>query len=517
MEELYIFGHKKPDTDSVVSAIALANLKNELGLNANPYVLGKLNTETRFILEKFKVKEPNYLHDIRLEIKNLDYKKDIFQKENNSIYDTYYYLYNNNISTMPIVNSKNVFIGAVSTKDILKSLVRSSLEELHTNFDNIIKAIDGTPLVKINDEFNGVIDTSKNDIDHVLIKDCEVEFNKFTKLIIICGNYPSVEYITKCKENKINLIYTKQDILNTCKNIHLANYIKTIINENIITVDEHLEVDDFLKLADKHKRTNYPVINQDNECLGVLSLSDINNKNKKKVILVDHNEFAQSADGIEQADIIEIIDHHKIGIPSTTNPINFRNIPVGSTSTIIYNMYKEYGIKLNKTMAGLLLSGIISDTLNLKSPTSTNIDKQAINDLAKLSKLNVEEFANEIFKARSILENNIEDIIYDDFKSFKIDNMLVGIAQITTTDYSQVLERVTEINDTISKIKEYDLFLLVVTDLINDGSYIYYREENKDIVSKAFDIKEAKQGIFVNKLLSRKKQIVPAIYKALEK
>ena len=517
MEKLYIFGHKKPDTDSVVSAIALANLKKELGFDATAYVLGKLNNETLYVLDRFNIEEPSYLHDIRLEIKNLDYKRNIYAKEHTSIYDTYLYLNNNNISTMPVVSNDNLLIGAVSTKDILKNFIHNNLDVLNTNYDNIINTIDGINLLKFNNDIKGIVDTEMCDIDHIIIKGNEVAFNEYTKLIIMCGNYPDVEYINKCKRNKVNLIYTKNDIFNTSKNIFLANYVSKIINRNIITVNDSMEVDDFLKLSEKTKRTNYPVVDNDNKCLGVLSLSDINNKNKKKVILVDHNELAQSADGIEEAEIIEIIDHHKIGISNTTAPINFRNVPVGSTSTIIYNMYKEYGIKLEKDIAGLLLSGIISDTLNLKSPTTTNVDKVCLKELAKISKIKVSELANAIFKARSKLDSNIEDIIYDDFKSFTIDKLQIGIAQITTTDYSQVLERVDEINKTVSEIKDYDIFLLVVTDLINDGSYIYYPDSNKEIVSKAFDIVDIKQGVFVNKLLSRKKQIVPAIYKALEK
>src|SRR5574344_872553 len=517
---IYIFGHKKPDTDSVVSAIALSKLKNALGINSKPFVLGKINNETKFILDYLKVEEPEYLHDIKLEIKDLDFQKDISIREYDSIYKTYNFLYDNYISTVPIVDKNNYFIGGVSTKDILEKIIHRNIEVLDTAYENVIDTINGTQILKFTSDIYGKILVNECiDIENIIIGNKEIDFNAYTNLIIYSGNLPSETYIKKCKDKKINLIYTQYDIVNTIKNIYLSNYIRIITNRNIITVNDNTEVDDFLKLVNKTKRTNYPVLNEKNECLGIVSLADINKKNEKKVILVDHNEQEQSVDGLDEAEILEVIDHHKIGMSKTKTPINFRNIPVGSTSTIIYMMCKESNMKLDKQTAGLLLGGIISDTLYLKSPTSTAVDERAIKELAKTSKINAPKYSEQIFEARSILENNIEDIIFDDFKSFKVNSFEIGISQITTTNYNQVLKRKKEIINTIEKIdkgNEYDLFILIVTDIFNNGSYIYYTKSKENLIKKGFELDTVEQGTFLKEVLSRKKQIIPAIYKALE-
>lgn len=510
MEKIYIFGHKKPDTDSTVSAICLSYLKNKMGYNSKPYVLGTLNSETRFVLDYFKVKEPDYLHDINIQVSDINYPKNIYINTKASIFDAYSYIIHNCISTVPIVDNNKKFLGALSTKDITKNIFFNTDDVISSTIKNISNSIDGITVSK-NVDVKGLLTINKTlDKNHILVMDKDVEPNKYTKLII-SSNYDI--------KTKLPLIKTNKDIIDIIKSIYLSNFAIKIMNKNIITINENTELTDFLDIAKKAKRTNYPVLDNSGKCLGIISTSDINDVNKKKVILVDHNEFEQSANGINDSDIIEIIDHHKIGLLGTREPINFKNVPVGSTSTIIYNMFKENKIKLPRNIAGLLLAGIISDTLLLKSPTTTDVDVKVLKSLVKETKINLDNFSKEMFKARSIVKSNLEDMIFDDYKTFNIDNKKIGISQITTTDVDSILCKKDELLNIINKYeKENNLALLTlfITDLLNNGSYILFGENDKKILENAFDIDDLKQGNFFKKIMSRKKQIVPLIIKAYE-
>lgn len=242
------------------------------------------------------------------------------------------------------------------------------------------------------------------------------------------------------------------------------------------------------------------------------------NPNKKKVILVDHNEYDQSAEGLQEAEILEIIDHHKIGDISTSMPINFRNMPVGSTCTIVYNMYRESGVDIPYDIAGLMLAGIISDTLLLKSPTTTARDREAVQELNEVVGLNLESYSMDMFRAGTSLEGySIEEIFYRDFKDFHMEQGRVGIGQVFTLDIDSVFSRKDEFIDFIDKVyidKGYYLTLLLITDIVKEGSYLLYRSANSSIIPLSFNV-EACQGVFVKDLVSRKKQVIPRIAEAM--
>ena len=344
---------------------------------------------------------------------------------------------------------------------------------------------------------------------------------KGVKLIIITGNnIIKEEHLNIAKENRVNIISTEYDTFVTVKKIGLSNYIKNLIpTDRPHTVLENEYYDDFINKAKKLKYNNYPVIGKDNTCKGLLRITEINKKVKKKVILVDHNELEQSVIGLEEAEILEMIDHHKIGNISTSYPINFRNMSVGSTNTIIYHLFKENNVEIPKNIAGLMLSGILSDTLSLTSPTTTEIDKEVVMDLEKICNLNHQEFAMNMFKAGSTLEGKTTDeIINIDMKSFQAGEQTYSISQVLTLNYEEILDNKEKYIEAIEKyasLKNNDFVLLTITDIIHKGSYILFTNSAKELLEEALGVTNIKQGHYIEGLMSRKKQLVPLIMEVL--
>ena len=252
----------------------------------------------------------------------------------------------------------------------------------------------------------------------------------------------------------------------------------------------------------------------------MLRLSDIANHKKKQCILVDHNSYMQSATGIEEADIVEVIDHHNIGNVGTTMPINFRNMPLGSTNTVLYLMYKENNIEITKEIAGLMLSGILSDTLILTSPTTTDIDREIVPKLAKIAGVDYQKYGKEMIKAGSSLEGKTpEDVIYTDFKTFPCNNEKIGLSQFSTVNVDEIKAQEKDYIKTLqdlTKKEGYYILAFFVTDVLENGSYMYYNEEAKDILKESFGLKEINQGTYLPGVVSRKKQILPVILNTIE-
>ena len=253
---------------------------------------------------------------------------------------------------------------------------------------------------------------------------------------------------------------------------------------------------------------------------GLLKLADLYDKTPKKVILVDHNEFQQSVEGIEEADILEVVDHHKIGNIGTNMPINFRNMPVGSTNTILYLMYRENGVVIPKDIAGLMLSGIISDTLLLKSPTTTEIDRTALNELSRIAEVDPEKYGMEMFKAGSSLKGKTkEEILYTDFKNFEVNYQKIGVGQVYTMDIQEFLSEKDSYVQLINKVavqNDYSIVALFVTDIIKNGSYVFFNDNSKETLATAFDFSDLDQGFYLDGVVSRKKQMIPNIMRVLD-
>ena len=538
MNKVLIFGHKKPDTDSVVAAISLSYLKNKLGMSCEPRVLGEINSETKFILDYFNIKHPKYLNDVKLEVKDVNYLKNNFVSEYESVYKCFNYMTDKKISTLPIIDNNGKYCGAVSMKDIAKDSVNGNWEILNTSYKNIIDTLNGKEIAKYDEEITGNIliasyrsTTFIENVDltpdtilivgdrHSII---EYAIEKNVKMIILTGGSQiKEEHLKIAKEKRINIISTNYNTFNVARKIGLCNYITKIdIDKNVTYVNETTDLNDFIDLANRTKYSNFPVINKDGKCLGIIRLADTAERNKKQVILVDHNEAEQSVDGLHDANIVEIIDHHKIGTLGTTMPINFRNMPVGSTNTIIYNLFKENNVEIPSDIAGIMMSAIISDTLLFKSPTTTEIDKDIVRRLSEIAQLDYKKFAMDMFKAGSMIKNKSpEEILYADFKNFNIDGARIGIGQLSTVSPDDVINRKQDYIDLLNRIgkeNDYKLLALFVTDIINNCSYCFFNDKGKLVLENSFD-KDFYQGIKMDGILSRKKQIIPAIMNTLEK
>lgn len=538
-ERVFVFGHKKPDTDSIAASIALAHLKREMGINAEARVLGTPNNETQFVLNYFNVQTPRYLNDVKAKIRDIDFLKDYSAKTTDSMYSGLNAMNEQEIGAIPLIDEKKKLIGLVSLKDIAKGQFNGDITNLCTSYTNIIETLNAKEILKFDDTIKGklviasyrsatfieTVDLDSNSI--VIVGDrysiIEYAILKKVKLIILTGNkVMAEELLEEAKQNKVNIIYTNDDTFTTSRKIGMTNYLQNIMtNQDIIAINTKDYINDFIDITKKYKYSNYPVINDNNEYVGLIRLSDVTDVKKRKVILVDHNEMTQSVDGLEEAEVIEIVDHHKIGTMATNMPITFRNMPLGSSNTIIYLLYKENNIQIPKEIAGLMLSGIISDTLLFKSPTTTQIDIEVAHKLASIAQVDIETYGMEMLKAGSSLKGKTkEEILYTDFKNFTIDDKKIGIGQITTFDIAEILKEkdayINLIND-IANNNDYYIVALFATDIIKNGSYMLYNDSAADILDNCFDIQNIYQGYYLDGCVSRKKQIIPKIMNTLEK
>ena len=538
LEDIYVFGHKNPDTDSVCAAISLAYLKNLKKEHVTPYILGTINNETKYVLNYFKVSKPLYLNDVKLQISDLKYRKGCYLNENNTLNDLYLFMQKEEITGVPISRNNNEYLGIVTMKDLLKIIIDPHYDNLETSYENILNVINGKELLRFRENVNGKLllsaykTTDFEENIHLTKDNILIIGNRYNiiqkaiearvQLIIIVGTTKiGDEIITHAKRNNVSIIVTKEESLFVSRMLVLANYIKSVvIKKRIDPIEEKMYVNDFLTLANKYHFTNYPVVDRKNRVLGLLRMEDVNFQNKKKVILVDHNEYSQSADGIEEAEIIEIIDHHKVGNINTANPINFRNMAVGSTNTILYEMYKEQKVKPPKNIAGLMLSGIISDTLMLHSPTTTNLDIKAVNELSKIAGIDPEKYSKGMFlAAASIKGKTIEELIYNDFKSFNINNRKIGICQMTVINYEKVLKEKQKYIDVIEKISndhDYDIFAFCITDIINSNTYLLYNKNSEEVFKTVFGDGDMYEGFMLSGIVSRKKQLIPKLMEELK-
>ena len=533
----FIFGHKSPDTDSVCSSIALSYLKNELGGKTVPKVLGNINNETKFVLNYFKVPVPSYLNDVRVRIKNIKYDKKAYIDEYASIDAAFKLMQKQNITAIPLVDEKKKLTGYVTLKEIAKYLINGNKEIVNTKLDNIIDTLNAKVITKFDDYVSGDIliaglqsktiqkEIDLSDKDILIVGDrykvLEYAIESHIKLIILPLNINlDKKIIKKAEKNKINIIASELDSFQIANKILLSNFIKNInTNKNPVTVHNDDYFTDFKTMTHKVNHTNYPIINNKNECLGLIRLTGPNEYEKQKVILVDHNNLAQSVDGIEEANILEIIDHHNLGAIGTSVPINFRSKPVGCTSTMIYDMFTENKISIPKNIAGLMLSAILSDTLLLTSPTTTEDDRFAAVKLANIAKVDIDTYGLEMLKAASSIEGkSVEELIKTDFKTYNVGTKTLGIGQIMTMDIDTIFENITEYVNKLNEMVDtnYSIVVIFITDIIKNGSYVIYNEKAANIVSDSFGLKNVHQGIFLPKMVSRKKQILPAILNTID-
>ena len=540
MEKTFIFGHHNPDTDSVCSAIALSYYKNKLGFNTEPRILDEINKETAYVLDYFNVSEPSYIDNVKLQIKDIDYHKDYFMKETDSIKKVYDFLLEKGITGLPIVDDKQKFVGLITLKMILNKLFEGNLRKITTTYDNILEVLSGREVLRFNNEIDGEIivggyrsmifvsevDLSSKDIlitaNRPIIINHAIE--KGIKNIIVVGPQElDHECMERAKKKKVNIIRTEHDTFYAVKLISLSGCASYFCDKNRVTCfyeDDYYN--DFVDISKKLKYNNYPVIGDNNKCLGLLRLTDLDNVNRKKVILVDHNESGQSIMGLQQAEIVEIVDHHKIGDLTTNNPINFRNMAVGSTNTIIYQLFREKNMEIPKDIAGLMLAGILSDTLILKSPTTTLYDKEAVLALSDIANVDYEKFGIDMFKAGTSLEGRTrEEVINTDIKSFNYDDdMRYAVSQIFTLDIDQVMKDIDGYINLIEEMKNkggYKFIVVAITDILKNGSYFIFTDSGKEIMKVGYAMPNIEQGMYIDGQVSRKKQIVPALINGINR
>ena len=444
----------------------------------------------------------------------------------------------NSLNTIAITDVNNYLTGILSIKDIAMELIRGDFKNLNSVFNNILVQLEASILVSANlhkdssiignisvaTDYHGSLNNSYNKNDIVITGDIFPLIEKLLEynvgMIIICSETVIPEEIVNTAQVKnIAVIQTNKDTYAVSKIIQQCNSVKNIMKKNEIV---KLNINDYLtdvkeEIANTNYR-NYPIVDSDGKYLGFLDRKSLSATSRKKVILVDHNEENQSVYGLNEANVVEIIDHHKLGGLTSVEPINFLNYPVGSTCTIVYQQYEFNKIGIPENIAGILISGILSDTLSFKSPTCTHYDIIAVKELNKIAKLNLEEHFSNMYKAACSTENlTIEELLYTDSKEFTNINEKFRISQFFTSDLEFIESNSIEIMGKLkyeSENKNYFLFLLAVTDIIKEGSYLYYFCRDNNFISRAFNCNDA-QGVFAENIVSRKKQIIPQIISEL--
>ncbi|MCM8710994.1 putative manganese-dependent inorganic diphosphatase [Clostridium sp. SYSU_GA19001] len=541
-EVLYITGHKNPDTDSICAAIAYAEFKNKTGtLKAIPVRLGDINRETRFILDYFNVETPKLIETVKVQVSDLNIDTVAPVAPDISLKMAWNIMKKNNTKTLPVVDENDFLVGVATITNLFSSFMdiwdNNILSKSHTKLENILDTL-SAKYVYIHDEninLSGKIVTAamqpdsteaiveKGDIvicgDREDTQDAVIRCG--ASLIIITGNHTASEdIIEKAKTASCSIISTPYDSFTASRLITQSIPISYVMNkDNIVSFRTEDFVDDIRDVMLETRYRSYPVIDKLNKVIGTISRYHLISQNRKKVILVDHNERTQSVHGLEDAEVLEIIDHHRIADIQTGNPIYFRNEPVGSTSTIIASIFFENGIRPSKKIAGLLCAAIISDTLLFKSPTSTNVDKLMLKRLAEIADLDVENFAREMFKAGTSLNGRtVDEIFHQDFKVFTLNNLKIGISQISTMDLEGFADMK---NDMISLMEKksvensFNLLVFMLTDILKGGSELLVVGKDKELVARAFNVKLNGHSIYVPGVLSRKKQVIPPITSAI--
>ena len=543
-ETIYITGHKNPDSDSICSALAYAEYKNANGdVNAIPVRLGDINRETKFILDYFGVEQPILLETVRLSVEDLNFDKIAPVSPDISLRMALDIMKKNDINSIPIIDESEKLSGVVTISDIIQSYIdvwdNRILGKSGTSVDNIIDTLSAEPVTVPKDlsPFNGKLLVLAmeaksmgdyiEDGDIVICGDRKdvqkLAVDSNVSLMILTGNAKVDEEILKlAKDKDITIISTPHDTFTSSRLIAQSvpvNHVMT--RENIVLFNLDDLVDDVKVQMSQTRYRTYPVIDDNNndKVVGLISRYHLISSMKKKVILVDHNERSQSVDGLEECEILEIIDHHRVADVFTGNPIYFRNEPVGSTATIIGSILFENGRIPSKKIAGILSAAIISDTLLFRSPTSTNTDRIMLKRLSRIADLDVDEFATEMFKAgTSLVGKTPEELLSEDFKAFTIGEDRIGIAQVYTMDPDSLKEMKDDLillmEDRL-KGGQYSIFILMLTDIFDQTSEIVIVGHNKELVAKAFGETLVNNSFYAPGILSRKKQVVPPITNAL--
>ena len=535
---VYITGHRHPDTDSIASAIAYALLQRRKGINAVPCRLGPINAETRWLLERFGFEEPMLFEDARATIKEIDMDPPLTITPETTIYETLQLMKQNNKQSYGVVNQKGQLLGMVTRSDLSRVGLGDTAAAIQllkdTPLDYIAKTIRG--FFAYRDEeyhFNGKVsiiamtETGLNDYDIrdrlvMLGNDTEAQKAAIRKgagiLVVVLTKEIAPEVIELAKAHHCPIIISGHGTMNTSRYLYFAPPVRLIMLKSLVSFNMDEFVEDVGKKMLKSRYRSYPVIDNNNYLRGYLSRYHILDYRNKQVILVDHNEYAQSVKGVEKADLLEIIDHHRICDIATSRPISFRNEIIGSTASIITSIYMENQMDIPKNVAGLLLGAILSDTLKFRSPTTTPKDIGLAKTLAHIADLDIDAFASEMFRVSSnISQKSVQELITQDVKTFQIDSHKVMIAQIIISAVDEVHSIEDELQQEMNSFaidKELDLFVAAFTSILENGSIFYASGPLSEIVTEAFPNHHGAHS-FQEDILSRKNQIVPLLSRAI--
>ena len=535
---VYITGHRHPDTDSIASAIAYALLQRRKGINAVPCRLGPINTETRWLLERFGFEEPMLFEDARATIKEIDMDPPLTITPETTIYETLQLMKQNNKQSYGVVNQKGQLLGMVTRSDLSRVGLGDTAAAIQllkdTPLDYIAKTIRG--FFAYRDEeyhFNGKVsiiamtETGLKDYDIrdrlvMLGNDTEAQKAAIRKgagiLVVVWTKEIAPEVIELAKAHHCPIIISGHGTMNTSRYLYFAPPVRLIMLKSLVSFNMDEFVEDVGKKMLKSRYRSYTVIDNNNYLRGYLYRYHILDYRNKQVILVDHNEYAQSVKGVEKADLLEIIDHHRICDIATSRPISFRNEIIGSTASIITSIYMENQMDIPKNVAGLLLGAILSDTLKFRSPTTTPKDIGLAKTLAHIADLDIDAFASEMFRVSSnISQKSVQELITQDVKTFQIDSHKVMIAQIIISAVDEVHSIEDELQQEMNSFaidKELDLFVAAFTSILENGSIFYASGPLSEIVTEAFPNHHGAHS-FQEDILSRKNQIVPLLSRAI--
>lgn len=539
-KKVWVVGHKNPDTDSICAAISYAYLKNQSG-DKKTYVAkraGAVNEETRYVLERFGVEEPPLVTYAGAQIKDINIRKTAGVSNQISLKRAWELMKKLEVVTLPVTNQFGKLEGVIVTKDIATSymdvLDNCVLSKARTQYKTIAETIDGE--VYAGNEHahfvrgKVVIATSNpeymadyiEDDDLVILGDREEAqmqaIRSNASCIIIGGGLEVAEEVKKLAEKRDCVIITTPfDTFSVARLINQSMPIKQYMTRReLVTFDIDDYVDDVKDVMSRVRHRDFPVLGSNGNYVGMISRRNLMNMQKKQIILVDHNEKSQAVDGIGEAEILEIIDHHRLGSLETVSPVYFRNQPLGCTSTIIYQMYQEQRVEIPKEIAGLLLSAIISDTLMFRSPTCTPLDKSVAKRLAEIAGVDIEDHAKKMFRAGSDFKNKTtEEIFYQDFKIFHTEDCDFGVAQISAMsgeELEQIGEQLRPFLPQVLGEKRLNMVYVMLTDILEESSKIIFAGEDAGkILAHAFKKQEDADGILLDGIISRKKQMIPTL------
>lgn len=552
LKKTLVLGHRNPDTDSICSAICYAGFKHQLtGENYEPCRAGNVNPETQYVLDYFELKAPRLVENVKTQVKDIEIRKTKGVSRGISLKNAWGLMQENNVVTLPCVTEEGLLEGVITIGDITKSYMNlydsSIISKACTKYANILDTLEGSMVVGDSEAYfdRGKVliaaanpDLMENYIEkHDLVilgnryesQLCAIEME--AGCIIVCeGAGVSLTIRKLAQERGCAVITTPYDTYTTARLINQSMPISYFMTkENIIEFSEEDYLDDIREIMASKRHRDFPILDSDGKYIGMISRRNLLGAKGKSIILVDHNERSQAVEGMESADIREIIDHHRLGTVETMSPVFFRNQPLGCTATIIYQMYQENHIEIDKTTAGLLCSAIISDTLLFRSPTCTPIDKAAGLALAQIAGLDIEKYAIDMFSAGSNLKGKSDgDIFYQDFKRFTVGNSVFGIGQITSLNAVELKELRTRMSAYTEKEREQheiDMMFFMLTNILTESTDLICTGQGAEqLIANAFHVKDedmenvsGQTGIVkLPGVVSRKKQLAPQIMMALQ-